>query len=102
MDILAGSVSLVFSGEKNGDAPQEDGQLLQLTAAGVPLFDCAEYTDLDGISGTLGMAGTECDVAVVVYGPANDCRSTPGFMEARASPLHKVMPLFALKLYALN
>lgn len=58
------------------------------SAEGVPAYDCAEYTDSAGVTGTLGLPGDDCDIALVQYASCNDAADTPGFMEARTSSRH--------------
>mmetsp|Transcript_120917 Transcript_120917/g.269880 ORF Transcript_120917/g.269880 Transcript_120917/m.269880 type:complete len:413 (+) Transcript_120917:145-1383(+) len=60
-------------------------------APGVPLYDCAEYTDLEGVTGTLGRSGEDCDIALVEYVNANLPDATAGFMEARQSDRHRAV-----------
>eukprot|EP00930_Biecheleria_cincta_P047490 TRINITY_DN32935_c0_g1_i1.p1 TRINITY_DN32935_c0_g1~~TRINITY_DN32935_c0_g1_i1.p1 ORF type:complete len:456 (-),score=50.78 TRINITY_DN32935_c0_g1_i1:121-1419(-) len=55
---------------------------------GLPMFDCATYTGLEGISGKLGFAGQDCDIAVVRYSDSNDPAPTSEFMQARTSSRH--------------
>jgi len=63
------------------------------SAPGVPLYDCAEYTDIEGVTGTLGHAGEDCDIAVVEYSTAAlaDAANAPDLMLARNSSRHKAV-----------
>jgi hypothetical protein len=41
-------------------------------AAGVPLYDCARYTDANGVQGTFGTFGADCDIVMVEYTNSNE------------------------------
>jgi len=60
------------------------------SATGFPMLD-GGYTDGDGIAGSLGFPGTDCDVALVNYTDTSTPLRNPSWKEAAANRRHKAI-----------
>lgn len=53
------------------------------TLGGLGMFDCGSYTDLGGVAGAIGWAGSNAPIAVVLVDDANDASDSKKLNAAR-------------------
>ena len=56
------------------------------TLGGLGMFDCGSYTALGGVAGTIGWAGADAAIGVVLVDDANDASDSRKLSAARSAP----------------
>ena len=56
------------------------------TLGGLGMFDCGSYTDLRGVAGSVGWAGSDAPIGVVLVDDANDASDSKRLNAARSAP----------------
>jgi hypothetical protein len=56
------------------------------TLGGLGMFDCGSYTDLQGVAGSVGWAGSDAPIGVVLVDDASDASDSKKLNAARSAP----------------